>query len=67
MKASICPKCKTKEVIEELKKLYVDLKIECINYCGVGRNKYVAIIDNKPLISDDKKEFVDKIKTSVRH
>lgn len=67
MKVSICPKCKTKEVFEELKKLDIDLKIECINYCGVGRNKYVAIIDNKPLISDDKKEFVDKIKTSVRH
>lgn len=61
MKVSICPKCKTKEVIKDLEKLNIDLKLECINFCGIGRNKYVAIIDNKPIICEDKNKFIQEI------
>lgn len=61
MKVSICPKCKTKELINELKKRNFDLKIECINYCGIGRNKYVALVDNKPIIFSDKDKFILEI------
>lgn len=56
----ICPKCKTKDVIHELN--YYNLKIECINYCGIAKNKYVAIVDNKPIICETKEEFIKKIK-----
>lgn len=62
MKVRICDKCKTKEVINELRKLNIELDINCINYCGVGRDKYVAIINNKSIISSDKNEFIQKIK-----
>lgn len=61
MKVSICPKCKTKEIIQDLEKLNIDLKLECINFCGVGRNKYVAIIDHKPIICEDKDRFIQEI------
>lgn len=61
MKVSICPKCKTKELIKELEKLNIELNLECINYCGVGRNKYVAIIDQKPIICEDKNKFIEEI------
>ena len=64
MKVKICDKCKTKEVINELKKI-CDLEIGCINFCGVARNKYVAIINNKPIIEADKKIFLDKIKEEI--
>jgi len=60
MKIKICPKCKTKDVIDNLKDY--DLEIGCINYCGVARNKYVVIIDNKPIITDTKEELLKKIK-----
>lgn len=60
MKIKICPKCKTKDVINELKDY--DLEIACINYCGVARDKYVVIIDNKPIITDTKEELLKKIK-----
>lgn len=61
----ICDKCKSKEVINELQNLNVKLDINCINYCGVGRDKYVAIINNKPIICNDKKEFIEKIKEEI--
>jgi len=66
MKVKICDKCKTKDVINELKKINgLDLEIGCINFCGVARNKYVAIINNKPIIENDKKIFLDKIKEEI--
>ena len=65
MIVKICDKCKSKEVIDELKKLGFDLDINCINYCGVGRDKFVALINNKPIISDDKNKFIDKIKEEL--
>lgn len=61
MIVKVCPKCKTKEVIEELKQKNIDLKIECIQFCGVGRNKYVAIINNIPIIKDTKEEFLKEV------
>ena len=65
MIVKICDKCKSKEAINELKKLDIELEINCINYCGVGRDKFVAIINNKPIISDNKKDFIDKIKEEI--
>lgn len=65
MKIKICDKCKSKEVIDELKKLGIDLEINCINYCGLGRDKYVAIINNKPIICSERKEFITKIKKDI--
>lgn len=60
MKIKICPKCKTKDVINDLKDY--DLEIGCINYCGIARSKYVVIIDNRPIITDTKEELLRKIK-----
>lgn len=65
MIVKICDKCKSKEAINELKKLDIELEINCINYCGVGRDKFVAIINNKPIISDNKKDFINKIKEEI--
>lgn len=65
MIVKICDKCKSKEAINELKKLDIELEINCINYCGVGRDKFVAIINNKPIISDNKEDFIDKIKEEI--
>ena len=65
MIVKICDKCKSKEAINELRKLNIELEVNCINYCGVGRDKFVAIINNKPIISDNKKDFIDKIKEEI--
>jgi len=64
MKVRICDKCISKEVIKELEKEKIELDIECINFCGIGKSKYVAIVNNLPIISEDKEEFINKIKKS---
>lgn len=61
MVIKICPKCKTKDIIKELKKKYNVIE-ECINYCGIGRGKYVVLVDNKPIIADTKEEIIKKLK-----
>lgn len=61
----VCDKCKSKEVIDDLKKLDVELEIRCINYCGIGRNKYVVVIDHTPIIATDKDELLNKIKEKI--
>lgn len=60
MKIKLCPKCKTKDIIKDLKDY--DLELECINYCGIARGKYVVIMDNKPLIANTKEEILKQIK-----
>lgn len=58
----ICPKCKTKEIISELKnRKDIDLKVECIQFCGVGRDKYVAIVNHVPIIKNTKEELLKEI------
>lgn len=67
MTVRICHKCKSKEIIEELKKIEnIDLKIECIQFCGIGRNKYVAIINHIPIIKDKKEDLLEEIKLKIR-
>lgn len=65
MKVRICDKCLSKETIKELEKENIELTIECINFCGIGKNKYVAIVNNMPIISENKEEFISKIKKSI--
>lgn len=66
MKIKICDKCKTKEVITDLNEINdIELEIGCINFCGVARNKYVAIINNKPIIEENKNKFVNTIKDII--
>ena len=62
MKVSICPKCKTKELKKELESLPIELEWKCILYCGVGKNKFVALFNDKPIISNDKEEFLSALK-----
>ena len=64
MKVRICDKCISKEVIKDLEKENIELIVECINFCGIGKNKYVAIVNNMPIISESKEEFITKIKKS---
>lgn len=63
MKIKVCDKCKSKDIIDYLEKQGHEVIIECINYCGIGRSKYVLLIDNKPLIADTKEEIIKKLES----
>jgi uncharacterized protein YuzB (UPF0349 family) len=70
MKISICDKCKSidyKRILNKLRKLYPDADYElgCNNMCGIGRNKVVILLDNKPIIADTENELIEKLKTSL--
>ena len=65
MKVSICPKCKTKELKKELESLPIELEWKCIQYCGVVRNTFVALLNNKPIIDKSPEQFLSKLKSKI--
>ena len=67
MDIKICDKCKGfdyKKIIAEIDKLGLEIKYEigCNSMCGVGRNNIVLIVNNKPIITKNVGELLEKIK-----
>ena len=67
MNIKICDKCKGfnhKEVIKKINELGINVEYEigCNSMCGVGRNNIVLIVDNKPIISKNILEVLEKLK-----
>lgn len=67
MNIKICNRCKgfnINNVIKEIDKNIknVHYEIGCNNMCGIGRDKVVVIVDNKPIVASDVAELIKKIK-----
>lgn len=69
MNIRICDKCKgfdINKVKKALNENFSDIRYEvgCNNMCGIGRDKVVIIVDDRPVIANSINELVDKIKKS---
>lgn len=66
----ICDKCKMmniKSIVPKLKKIdkFAEIRIGCQNFCGIGRTKCFAIVNNIPVIASSSDELILKIKNSI--
>ena len=67
MEIRICDLCKAtniKTLLPTLKENFPEaiVKIGCQNMCGIGATKNFAIVDHIPVIAENEKELIDKIK-----
>lgn len=66
-KIEICDKCKgtnSKSLLSKIKKLYpnVSIKLGCIQFCGVGRDNIVILVNHIPIIGKTEDEVLEKLK-----
>lgn len=66
----ICDKCKAtniKTLVPKIKKIdpEAEIKIGCQNFCGIGRTKSFAIVNNIPVIALSEDELIDKIQEAI--
>ena len=69
-KVELCDKCKATDVnslVPKIKKIYndLDIKIHCIQYCGIGRDKIVVLLDHIPIIGDSEEEVINKLRDKL--
>ena len=65
-KIEICDLCKKnnlKSLIPKIKDIcpIADIKIGCIHFCGIGKNKIVILFDHIPIIGDTEDEVIKKL------
>lgn len=70
-KIEICDKCKgtnVKTLVPKIKNISndIDIKIHCIQFCGLGRDKIVVLLDHVPIIGDTEDEVVKKICEKIK-
>lgn len=69
-KVELCDKCKATNIdslVPKIKKISndIDIKIHCIQYCGVGRDKIVILVDNKPIIGNNEEDVINKLRDKL--
>jgi len=67
----LCPKCKAvdiKKIEKELSKETKEITYEygCLSFCGIGRTKAFAIVNNNPIIADNNEILIQKIKEVLK-
>lgn len=67
----ICDKCKgtnIQSLVPKLQEIVPDAQfdIRCHNLCGIGRTKPFVIINHIPVIADNEKELIEKVKDYIQ-
>ena len=66
----ICPKCKkinVQTLIPKIKELStsIEIRLSCVNMCGIGRTKVFAIVNHIPIIADTEDTLITLIKKQI--
>lgn len=69
-KLELCNKCKATNVNSLLPKIRnisddIEIIIHCIQYCGIGRDRIVVLLDHIPIIGDTEEEVIEKIVNKI--
>ena len=71
-KIELCDKCKAtniKTLIPKIKNISsdIDIQIHCIQFCGVGRDKIVVLLDHVPIVGCSEDEVINKISEKIKN
>ena len=66
----VCDKCRTtnvKTLVPRLKKLdpKAIIEIGCFNFCGIGRDKSICILNDKPVIAENEDSLIKEVKVRI--
>jgi len=70
-KIEICDKCKATNINSLVPKIKdisdnIEIKIHCIQFCGIGRDKIVVLFNNIPIIGDTEEDIIKKLKNKIQ-
>lgn len=69
-KIELCDKCKATNVKSLVPKIQsisndIEIQIHCIQFCGVGRDKIVVLLDHVPIIGSTEDEMLEQLRNKL--